>query len=80
MDSKAAIQAIASKKPATTQVVNEARKTIKLLNRQVKTVAFQWVPAHMGIHGKETADLLAKKELHSTANKPHLTLKQSRDL
>ena len=45
----------------------EARKMIKLLNRQGKTVAFQWVPAHVGIHGNETADLLAKKgtTLHS---------------
>jgi hypothetical protein len=36
-------------------------RTIKLLNRQDKTRAFQWVPSHVGIHGNETADLLAKK-------------------
>jgi len=33
----------------------------KNFNRQGKTVAFQWVPSHVGIHGNETADLLAKK-------------------
>ena len=33
VDSKAAIQAVASNKQATLQIVNEARKTIKLLNR-----------------------------------------------
>jgi len=59
--SKAAIQAIASNKQATSQIVNETRKTIKLLNRQGKTVVFQWVPSHVGIHGNETADLLAKR-------------------
>jgi len=61
VDSKSAIQTVASNKQATTQTVKEARGTIKLLDRQGKTVAFQWVPSHIGIHGNETADLLAKK-------------------
>ena len=61
VDSEAAIQAVASNKQATSQIVNEARKTIKLLNREGKTVVFQWVPSHVGIHGNETADFLAKK-------------------
>ena len=59
--SKAAIQAIASNKQATSQIVNEARKTIKRLNKQGKTVVYQWVPSHVGIHGNKTVDLLAKK-------------------
>jgi ribonuclease HI len=42
-------------------MVKETRRTMKLLNSQGKTVAFQWVPSHVGIHGNETADLLAKK-------------------
>jgi hypothetical protein len=42
-------------------MVKEARRTIKLLNREDKTVAFQWVPSRVGIHGNETANLLAKK-------------------
>jgi len=62
VDSKPAIQTVASNKQATTQTVKEARRTIKLLNRQGKIVAFQWVPSHVGIHGHETADLPAKKE------------------
>ena len=73
VDSKSAIQTVASNKQATTQTVKEARGTIKLLNRQGKTVAFQWGPSHVGIHGNE-------KKPHFKTNKHHLTLKQSRDL
>jgi len=46
VDSKSAIQTVASNKQATTQTVKAARRTIKLLNRQGKRVAFQWVPSH----------------------------------
>ena len=60
VDSKSAIQTVASNKQATTQIVKEAIRTIKL-NRQGKTTAFQWIPSHVGIHRNETADLLAKK-------------------
>jgi GH24 family phage-related lysozyme (muramidase) len=42
-------------------MVKEIRRTIKLLSKQEKTIAFQWIPSHVGIHGNETADLLAKK-------------------
>ena len=51
-----------------TQIVKES---IKVLNRQGKTTAFQWVPSHVGIHANETADLLAKKkkEPHFKTNK-----------
>ena len=41
VDSKSAIQTVASNKQATTQTVKEARRTINLLNRQDKTVAVQ---------------------------------------
>ena len=78
-DSKSAIQTVASNKQATTQTVKEARRTIKLLKRQGKTVAFQWVLSHIGIHSNETADLLAKKGTTLQNNKHHLTLKQLRD-
>jgi ribonuclease HI len=61
VDSKLAIQTIASNKQATTQTVKEARRIIKLLIKQGKTAAFQWVPSHIVTHGNETADLLAKK-------------------
>jgi len=61
VDSKSAIQTVASNKQASTQIVKEARRATTLLNRQGKTIAFQWVPSYVGIHGNETADLLAKK-------------------
>jgi len=61
LDSKSAIQTTASNKQATTQIVQETRRTIKLLNKQDKTIVFQCIPSHLGIHGNETADLLAKK-------------------
>ena len=60
VDSKSAIQTIASNKQATTQIVQETRRTIKL-NKQDNTIVFQWIPSHVGIHRNETADLLAKK-------------------
>jgi hypothetical protein len=41
VDSKSATQTVASNKLATTQTVKEARRTMKLLNSQGKTVAFQ---------------------------------------
>jgi len=66
VDSKSANQTVASNKQATTQTVKDARRTTKLLNRQGKTVAFQWVLSHIGIHGNETADLLAKKGNHTS--------------
>jgi len=68
VDSKSAIQTAASNKQATTQTVKEARRTIKFLYRQGKTVVFQWIPSHVGINGSETADLLAKKEPHFKTN------------
>ena len=40
---------------------NTIVSTIKLLNKQDKTIVFQWIPSHVGIRGNETADLLAKK-------------------
>jgi ribonuclease HI len=60
VDSKSAIQTTASNKQATTQMVQEIRRTLNL-NKQGKTIAFQWIPSHVGIHGNETTDLLAKK-------------------
>jgi len=45
-------------------------RTIKLPNRQGKTVAFQWVPSHIGLHGNETANLLAKKRNHTSKQTP----------
>jgi hypothetical protein len=63
---KYSITAARTYKQATTQTVKEARGTITLLNRQGKTVAFQWVLSHVGIHGNETAHLLPKKRNHAS--------------
>jgi ribonuclease HI len=60
VDSKSAIQTVASNKQVTTQILKEARRATTLLNRQGKTKAFQWVPSHIGIHRNETADLLGR--------------------
>ena len=64
VDSKSAIQTVASNKQATTQIVKEVGRATTLLNRQGKTTAFQWVPSHIGIHRNETADQLEKKRNH----------------
>ena len=61
MWTQSAIQTVALNKQATTQTVKEARRTIKLLNRQDKTVAFQWISLHIRIQSNATANLLAKK-------------------
>jgi len=34
---------------------------IVVISKQDKTIVFQWIPSHVGIHGNKTADLLAKK-------------------
>jgi ribonuclease HI len=59
VDSKSVIQAIYSKKIPTTQTVLEIKKALQQLTA-LKYVTIQWVPSHMGIHGNEIADLLAK--------------------
>jgi ribonuclease HI len=35
--------------------------TVNLLNKQGKTIAFQWIPSHVEIQGNKAANLLAKK-------------------
>ena len=37
------------------------QNTVKLLKQSGKTVVFQWIPGHCGIHGNKQADILAKK-------------------
>jgi hypothetical protein len=36
-------------------------KVLKHLRKQNKSIAFQWIPSHIGIVGNEIADELAKK-------------------
>jgi ribonuclease HI len=60
VDSKSVIQAISSKKIPKTQIVLEIKKAFQQLTA-LKYVMIQWVRSHVGIHGNEIADLLAKK-------------------
>ena len=43
------------------QLVEQIRKGVVTLNKRNWTVVFNWVKAHAGIYGNETADRLAKE-------------------
>ncbi|KAI5717804.1 hypothetical protein M8J77_011529 [Diaphorina citri] len=60
-DSKAAIEAIANTDETPTKQIKEIRDIIKQLKCLRKQITLQWIPAHCGIHGNESADKLAKK-------------------
>jgi ribonuclease HI len=57
VDSKSVIQAISSKKIPKTQPVLEIKKAL----RQLTALKYVMIPSYVGIHGNETADVLAKK-------------------
>lgn len=61
VDSQAAIHAATSNKQPQTAVLYEIRQALKHLKALNKSVAFQWVPSHIGLEGNEHADELAKK-------------------
>ena len=44
-----------------THLVEETRKRTVNLNKKNWKIEFQWVKAHVGIHGNEIADQLAKE-------------------
>jgi hypothetical protein len=56
-------------------MVQDIRRTMKLLNKQGKTIAFQWIPSHVRIHGNETADLLAIKGTTLLSKRTELNFK-----
>lgn len=61
-DSKAALYAINSYKMMSIQI-KECHKMIQQLQKLQKRIQLQWIPAHCGIAGNETADFLAKKRI-----------------
>lgn len=60
-DSKAAIQAICSNATKKSTKIRECYKMLIQLQKINKIVHLQWIPAHCGVVGNETADMLAKK-------------------
>ncbi|XP_071043823.1 uncharacterized protein [Parasteatoda tepidariorum] len=60
-DSKAAIQAIASKKMPISKNIQDSRALLEKLKIDGRQVTLQWIPGHCNIYGNEQADMLAKK-------------------
>ena len=60
-DSKAAILVITQDRTPKSLTIIECHKIIKQLSCLHKKVVLQWIPAHCGVEGNETADFLAKK-------------------
>ncbi|KAJ4439355.1 hypothetical protein ANN_07477 [Periplaneta americana] len=60
-DSKAAIQGICSNATKKSTKIRECYKMLTKLQKVNKIVHLQWIPAHCGVMGNETADTLAKK-------------------
>ncbi|MGL5072521.1 MAG: ribonuclease H family protein, partial [Aeromonas salmonicida] len=80
-DSKAAIQAIASKESMDCEV-RQCKVLLLRLYNESKEVVLQWIPAHCEVYGNEKADYLAKrgskmpqvpKNLSHTAVKAHFS-------
>ena len=60
-DSKAAIQAICSNTTKTSTKIRECYIMLIQLQKINKIVRLQWILAHCGVVGNETADMLATK-------------------
>jgi len=48
-------------------LVEEIRKKVASLERSGRQIRFSWVKVHIGVHGKELADKVAKEAAQSTA-------------
>ena len=62
-DSLSALVSLRSRQSSRSDLVNSILQDCHLLARSGCKVSFEWVPAHVGIHGNETADKLAKAAL-----------------
>lgn len=72
-DSRAAILAIASTLTPKSQQILECWKCLYHLSKLKKKIVFQWIPAHCGLAGNDSADYLAKKGC-SIIQKPNTQL------
>ena len=62
VDSKSAIQKIASQNASESATITDIRSSLKILPKiNLKKIHIQWVPSHIGLAGNEFADNLAKK-------------------
>jgi len=68
VDSSAAIQAISNNHHSETQIITQIKKDINLLKDLNIQIVFQWIPSHVGIHGNEEADILAKRGNQETCD------------
>ena len=60
IDSRSAIESLASRQPACEDIVRGCKELIRDLGRQNRNVTFVWVPSHVGVEHNERADRLAK--------------------
>ena len=64
-DSLSSIQAL--QKPYTSKNHLVLKIASLISNLKNFTIYIQWIPSHMGIHGNESADLVAKQSLKLTS-------------
>ena len=64
-DSLSALQALQNKSGSRPDILHEILQETHNLAAQGVVIRFEWVPAHVGIHGNETVDKLAKDALNN---------------
>lgn len=56
--------------------INENYYILFRLQKANVTIAFLWLPAHIGIKGNETADTLANEAFKMTLGKPYIVIQK----
>ncbi|XP_076030944.1 uncharacterized protein LOC143019134 [Oratosquilla oratoria] len=59
-DSQSALHALSSPRPICSRVVNEILCRLAAANDASLTIPFVWIPSHIGLHGNDTVDRIAK--------------------